>query len=55
MVFTEKHQKYYYHHVKLINMNILQVKKYYQSEDRVEEQALNADHKLKSITSCFSK
>ena len=30
MALTEKHQKYmYYHHLKLINTNILQVKKYY--------------------------
>ena len=29
-VSTEKLQKYqHYHHVKLVNMNILQVKKYY--------------------------
>ena len=30
MILTEKQQKYQiYHHVKWINMNILQVKKYY--------------------------
>ena len=29
-ILTKKQQKYqYYHHVKLINMNILQVKEYY--------------------------
>ena len=30
MILTEKQQKYqYYHQVKMINMNILQVNKYY--------------------------
>ena len=30
MILTEKLQKYgHYHHAKLINMNILQVRKYY--------------------------
>ena len=30
MILTKKHQKYQYYHLeKLVNMNILQVKKYY--------------------------
>ena len=29
MILTEKHQKYQHHQVKLVNMNILQVKKHY--------------------------
>ena len=37
MILTEKHQKYqHYHHVKLINTNILQVENYYLSIEDIK-------------------